>query len=136
MPKIMGVAHVELSVADLDVSSVWYSKLLGGMEVYRAPNEEEGTVACVVLEPNAKTLVAFTQHTNAEAGRFTPRRTGLDHVSFGVESEAEIEAWAAHLDALGIERSPVRNYGYANAITFQDPDGIALELFQSTLPAL
>ncbi len=40
-----------------------------------------------------------------------------------------LQAWAGRLDELGIEHSPVRDYGYANAITFDDPDGIGLEFF-------
>jgi glyoxylase I family protein len=44
-----------------------------------------------------------------------------------VAGEAELEAWRLRLDELGIEHSPVRDYGYGLAITFSDPDGIALE---------
>lgn len=79
-------------------------------------------------------VIAFTQHDAVNAERFTPRRVGLDHLSFAVEGEAEFEGWTGHLDSIGIEHSPIRNYGYARAITFQDPDGIALELFYSTRP--
>jgi glyoxylase I family protein len=54
---------------------------------------------------------------------------GLDHVSFAVADLAALQGWAARLDELGIPHSPLRDYGYAHAITFNDPDGIPLEFF-------
>lgn len=128
MANISGVAHVELSVSNLDTSVGWYSDLLGATEVFRAADPAEHIVASAIREPDSGTILAFTQHEAQEGGRFTPRRAGLDHLSFGVASEAELAAWAERLDELGIERSPIRDYGFGLAITFADPDGIALEL--------
>jgi glyoxylase I family protein len=131
MPEIAGVAHVELSVSDLDASVEWYSRLLGAREVFRAADDSEGIVAAAVLEPGSRTVIAFTQHRQPEGGSFTPRRTGLDHLCFALPSASAVEDWRQHLDALGIEHSPVRDYGYGLAITFSDPDGIALEVMWS-----
>jgi glyoxylase I family protein len=132
MPQITGVAHVELSVSNLDASSRWYSTLLGAPEVFRAANDEERIVACALREPGSGMVIAFTQHRDQEGGRFTPRRVGLDHLCFGVASEADLDAWRLRLDDLGIAHSPTRDYGYALAITFNDPDGIALEFLYPT----
>ena len=40
---------------------------------------------------------------------------------------AELEAWVARLDELGIAHSHMQDEGYAYQVTFRDPDGIALE---------
>jgi len=137
MPKISGIAHVELSVSDLDTSSRWYCDLLGAREVFRAPDAAEGIVACAILVPGFGTLMAFTQHNGHDGAPFTPRRSGLDHVSFAVADREQLDAWRTHLDSLQVKHSGLRDYGYADAITFSDPDGIALELFcpKVALPA-
>ena len=127
MPQITGVAHVELSVSNLDASAAWYSSLLNATKVFRAADESEGIVACALREPHSGMVIAFTEHKEQEGGRFTPRRVGLDHLCFAVDSQAALEAWRLRLDELGIQHSPVRDYGYGLAVTCDDPDGIALE---------
>ncbi len=132
MPAITGVAHVELSVRDLDVSSEWYCRLLGAREVFREPNEAENLVACAIFEPNSRLVFAFTQHLAPTAGAFDVRRVGLDHVSFAVADRAALEEWGAWLGALAIANSGIQDIGYAQSITFADPDGIPLEVFLSS----
>lgn len=129
-PSVTGIAHVELSVTDLDVSSRWYCDLLGARETFRASDELENLEACAIVVPaEPRIVLAFTRHNGGDHGRSTPKRTGLDHLSFAVANPAALEGWARRLDELDIEHSPIRDYGYANAITFSDPDGIALEFF-------
>jgi glyoxylase I family protein len=40
------------------------------------------------------------------ADRFDEFRTGLDHLAFGVESRAELEAWEFELAARGVTLAP------------------------------
>jgi catechol-2,3-dioxygenase len=56
-------------------------------------------------------------------------RVGLDHVSFGCESRAELEKWLRRLDELGIERGDIKDAFYGSGLSFGDPDGLALEFF-------
>lgn len=128
-PKITGIAHVELSVSDLDVSVAWYCRVLGAKDVFRARNEALGFRACAILEPETRTVIAFTQHDAIEGGPFTPRRTGLDHLSFAVADAAAIEAWRQHLDELGVDHDPIDDQGFALGLNLRDPDGIALEFY-------
>ena len=127
MAQITGVAHVELSVSDLDTSSAWYSVLLNAPEIFRLEDTAAEIVACALREPESGMIIAFTQHLHHEPGPFTPRRTGLDHLCFGVATAEGLHEWANRLDAFAIARSPVQDYGYGLAITCVDPDGIALE---------
>ena len=63
---------------------------------------------------------------------FSERRTGLDHLALAVESRPDLDAWADHLDALGIDHSPIVEVGEPSPhaqMTFRDPDGIPIEVF-------
>jgi glyoxylase I family protein len=128
MPEITGIAHVELSVRDLERSVAWYTRLLNARDVWRGDSDEYGITACAIYEPNSRMVFAFTQHNEQEPEPFSPRRPGLDHVSFGVADRATLEAWVAWLDELGIEHSPIQDDHTPPSVTFRDPDGIALEL--------
>jgi len=131
MPEITGIAHVELSVRDLDRSVGWYTRLLGARDVWRGANDAFGIRACAIFEPKSRMVFAFTEHAEQEPEGFSPRRPGLDHVSFGVADRAALEEWVAHLDSLGIEHSPIQDDHQPPSVTFTDPDGIALELSYS-----
>jgi catechol 2,3-dioxygenase-like lactoylglutathione lyase family enzyme len=73
-------------------------------------------------------------HTNVgnDGARFDEARTGLDHVGFNVSSRAELQAWTAWLDELGIPHSGIQvvdePFPYATVV-FRDPDNVQLELF-------
>jgi hypothetical protein len=70
MPGINGIAHVELSVRDLDKSVRWYCELLGAQDVFRATNDAYRVTACAILEPRSKLVLAFTQHREEEPSEF------------------------------------------------------------------
>ena len=131
MAQITGVAHVELSVSDLDASSAWYGALLGAPEVFRIEDTAAELIACALRDPESGMVIAFTQHLRHEPGPFTPRRAGLDHLAFAVATAAGIQEWADRLDSFAIPRSQIQDYGYGLAVTCLDPDGIALEFMWS-----
>ena len=61
MPDITGIAHVELSVRDLDRSVEWYTKLLGARDVWRGASDKYGITACAIYESKSKMVFAFTR---------------------------------------------------------------------------
>lgn len=132
MPEISGIAHVELSVRDLEVSVAWYCRLLDAREIFRGTNAEGGFTACAIIEPQSKVVLAFTQHDAEESSIFSPRRAGLDHLSFLAPSREALDEWVARLKDQGIPFDGVDDYGTHVAITFVDPDGIALEMIART----
>lgn len=64
------------------------------------------------------------------ADRFDPFRVGLDHISFGVASRADLDTAIGLLDERGVEHGPIRDLVPLglSLLAFFDPDGIALEL--------
>jgi glyoxylase I family protein len=127
MVKLPGVAHVALTVTDLAVSVPWYERLLGSKPVM---DEDTGAYHHTVWLLPGGILLSLHQFPGGGGGdRFDERRVGLDHLSFGVANRAELEAWQARLEELGIRHGGIVDAPYGSALSFRDPDNIALELF-------
>jgi len=128
-PSITGIAHVELSVTDLDRSVEWYCRLLGARDVWRGANEKGGYKACAILEPVTHTVLAFTEHKAVKRVAFSHLVPGLDHLSFRVADRAAIDAWAGWMDELGVAHDAADDSGPATTLNLRDPDGIAIEFY-------
>jgi catechol 2,3-dioxygenase-like lactoylglutathione lyase family enzyme len=123
------IHHVTLSVTDLVASERFYSDVLGftRLRAMEAPG-----MTRVLLRHASGVLVGLTVHEASAAGdAFDERRIGLDHLSFAVQDMAALEAWGAHLDALGVPHSEIKAAAATGAhlIAFRDPDNIQLEFF-------
>jgi glyoxylase I family protein len=106
-PSITGITHVSLSTGDLDCSLAFYQGVLGLpylVELY------EGSVfecrEAILLLPSGLGL-CLQQHRGNPGASCDARRTGLDHLSFQVDSAEMLEAWSSRSDAFGIEHSGV-----------------------------
>lgn len=128
MPEFTGVHHIALSVSDLDVSVPFYEKLFGVPPVAHLIGD---TFVRRVFRPLPTMSVGLTQHDPHFDGPFTPTRPGLDHVGFGCPDRVSIEAWARHLDELGIAHSAIVEGETGTSLSFKDPDSIALEFYLS-----
>jgi glyoxylase I family protein len=133
MPNITGVSHIELTVRDVDRSSTWYQHVLG-MQLLIAysqhPTAEVDARIVHLFHPATALVIGLMQHEQGAADDgFSEFRVGLDHLSFAVDSHAELEAWVRHLEANEVEHSPIRDHAYGSVLVFRDPDNIQLELF-------
>jgi catechol 2,3-dioxygenase-like lactoylglutathione lyase family enzyme len=122
-----GIAHVAVTVNDLERSVPWYQRLFDDKPVL---DEETGAFRHVVWLLGGQTLFGLHQHPNPESSdAFSELRPGLDHVGFGVASRAELEQWRNRLDKLGISHGDIVDAPYGSGLSFRDPDNIALEIF-------
>ncbi|MEN4399754.1 VOC family protein [Mycolicibacterium senegalense] len=126
------VAHVRLTVTDIERSRQFYESVFGWPVLIELPQDAEPAVRArlsflsggVIYDAGA-TLIGLRP-----VGRdaFDENRTGLDHLAFRLQNIAELDDAAAHLDGLGIAHEPVKDIGPSFILEFRDPDNIALEL--------
>jgi glyoxylase I family protein len=126
MPEFPALAHVAVTVSDLDRSRAWYQRLFALDPVL---DEDTGPFHHVVWLLSG-TLFGIHWHVNRSSPEsFDELRPGLDHVAFGCENRAELEKWATRLNVLGITHGGVIDAPYGSGLSFRDPDNIALEFF-------
>lgn len=127
--KLIGLRHPALTVRDLEASAAWYRDVLG-MQEEPGSRSALGGMALLRL-PGSGHAVGLVQHGGAAgvAAAFDSAAPGLDHLAFSVASRAELDAWEAELDRLGIAHSGIVEIPPGGILNFSDPDGIALALF-------
>jgi catechol-2,3-dioxygenase len=127
MPHLPTIAHVTLTVSDLECSVPWYRALFG---VDPFVDEAVQPFRRVVWTVNGETVVGLHQFPDpADNLAFNERRLGLDHLAFRCRDRAELEQWRDRLDELGVAHGGIVQADYGLGLAFRDPDNIALEFF-------
>ena len=126
------IAHVRLTVTDIERSRQFYETVFGWPVLLEVPeNADEATrnqfgfLFGGVIYDLGGTLLGLRPVAN---DRFDEDRVGLDHLAFRLGSKAELDSAAAHLDEIGVQHEPVKDIGPSYILEFRDPDNIALEL--------
>ena len=129
MPAFVNVAHIDLSVSDVEASADWYCEVLGLRRLRRA--DLDNRIMVVLLHAETGLIVGLNQHHVPTADRFDEHRPGLDHLGFAVRDRADLDDWEARLTELGVDHSPVQDApsGSGTALVFRDPDNIQLEFW-------
>ena len=118
---IRGLSHVQLDVTDPAASAAWYTAALG-----LEPLAEDPDIGYVALSHRGARLVVVL--TRRPDGPPDPTAGPLDHLAFAVPDGASLEAWAAHLTAVGIDHPGVVPEDGNPSLQLRDPDGTAIEL--------
>jgi catechol 2,3-dioxygenase-like lactoylglutathione lyase family enzyme len=126
--EIAGVAHVQLTVNDLQRAMPFYEKVLGFLGLRPAMRFPGG-----LYMVGGKTAVMITQSSmeNRETG-FDQRRIGLHHLCFRARSREDIDELHQFLVREGVrivhapEDGPWAPGYYS--VLFEDPEGIRLEV--------
>ena len=126
------VAHIRLTVTDIDRSRQFYESVFGWPVVIEVPadaddatREQLAFLFGGVLYDAGDYLIGLRP---VATDRFDEDRVGLDHLCLRVASRTELEAAAAHLDGLGYRHEPIKDIAHGYILEFRDPDHIALEL--------
>ena len=129
--------HIALTVTDLDASIAWYEKVFNIK--YQMEEAHKGGTGKVLADDAWQLMIVLHRHDANGGETFAETRTGLDQRGLVVPSRAELEAWQAHLEEIGVERSspadrpctqsPIADRPYGSVLVFRDPDNIQLEMF-------
>jgi glyoxylase I family protein len=126
------IAHVRLTVTDIERSRQFYESVFGWPVLIEIPeNADEktrdqlGFLFGGVIYDLGGTLLGLRP---VATDRFDENRAGLDHIAFRLPSRDELDAAVAHLDEVGVAHEPIKDIGPSYILEFRDPDNIALEL--------
>ncbi|GAA2331432.1 VOC family protein [Streptomyces kunmingensis] len=127
-PLALRTGHVGLSVTDLDRSLPFYSKAFGFETLAEGTSDDR---RWAFLGRDGEIVVTLWQQSE---GGFATAAAGLHHLSFQVESLADLAATEAVLRELGAEFAHDGVVAHAEGaasggIFFHDPDGIRLEVY-------
>ena len=119
-PRVMGLDHVVLRVADIDRSIAFYGEVLG-LHVERRLAE----IGLVQLRAGTSMIDLVPRTEDEDDGR------NMDHFAVRI-AEMDVPALTAHLKKHGIDPGEVRRRygaeGYGSSIYITDPDGNTVEL--------
>jgi catechol 2,3-dioxygenase-like lactoylglutathione lyase family enzyme len=126
--EINGIAHVNLTVTDMERSRPFYRQMLMFLGL-KPVIDAEGMLYCV----GGRTAMGIQPCDDAHKGeRFVQRRTGLHHVCFRAREREDVDRFYAFLLKLGAKIvHPPEEGGWAPgyySVLFEDPDGIRLEM--------
>ena len=124
MMKLARLGHVALRVADVERSKKFYGEVLG-FEVIEEDPEHGGVF--MALAGLSHTIDLFAAPDGAPDA--TPGATGVRHVAFLVDSEADFkEAWRT-LREQDVPIDRAMDHVSQKSIYFRDPDGTVLEIY-------
>lgn len=124
-PTVSGLHHITFPVSDLTAAISWYERLLGAEHLTALDHYDPGgeRFAAILAAPGLDVPVQL------RAGEPVPVPAGFEPVTFSVRDRAGLDAWAAHLDALGVPHPPVTTARAGDSLQFTSPDGTPLRLY-------
>lgn len=125
MIKCSGITHITLTVADIERSRNFYSKLF---EIELEDGKDYFSLQ------DAGLSVFFTKWPKTKTDdEFDENRVGLDHVAFGVGSMEELKKAEKRLKELRAKTVGIETCQYSGLpyICFRDPDNIQVEFYMN-----
>ncbi len=119
----MHLEHVNMTVADIDRSAAFYSRLLG-LQVRWEGTSSRGARAMHIGNDHAY-LALFEGEGHAPARDYS--HVGMNHFGFVVE---DMDAVKARLEEMGVTAHMDESYEPGRHVYFMDPDGFEVELVE------
>lgn len=123
MMKADGIAHVTLTVVDLQETKTFYETLFETS--FQLDNDWSFSLLKVGIP------CWFVQwKKKSENDTFDEKRTGLDHVAFKLESQEKLDHFIKRLNEMGVKNAGLEHFaGKYPYVAFRDPSNIQTEFF-------
>jgi catechol 2,3-dioxygenase-like lactoylglutathione lyase family enzyme len=128
IPPVAGVHHVKIPVHDPAASRDFYCRILGFQEDISF-TEDGVLMGVAMIHPETGIRYAVRKEPERAAAL-----RGFDPVALAVPTRADLEAWVAHLDAVGVPHGPIMNGQIGWLVGLYDPDGIEVRLYTLERP--
>jgi glyoxalase family protein len=127
--QTQGVHHITLVGADRQTSIDFWEGLLGMPFIFEQPNLDNARESHIYFDPgDGRLITIFTKEDRKPIQRRTPTEPGcVHHIAFNVSRAVFMQA-VKRLDARGIKHTGVRDRHIFDAIYFEDPLGLLIEL--------
>ena len=126
---VNGIDHIYITVSDIERAERFYDGVMRLLDFRKGIRPIAGEKHCHYFNQVMQYSIRPAQPSARGHDPYSP---GLHHLCFRVGSNAEVEAAARGLEALGISATEPRYYPeYSDdyyATFFSDPDGIRLEI--------
>ena len=127
--QTQGLHHITLVGADRQTSIDFWEGLLGMPFIFEQPNLDNPLESHIYFNPgDGRLITIFTREDRKPIQRRTPTEPGcVHHIAFNVSRAVFMQA-VARLDAREIKHTGVRDRQIFDAIYFEDPMGLLIEL--------
>jgi len=127
--QTQGVHHITLVGADRQTSIDFWEGLLGMPFIFEQPNLDNARESHIYFDPgDGRLITIFTKEDRRPIQRRTPTEPGcVHHIAFNVSRAVFMQA-VKRLDSRGILHTGVRDRHIFDAIYFEDPMGLLIEL--------
>jgi catechol 2,3-dioxygenase-like lactoylglutathione lyase family enzyme len=127
--QTQGLHHITLVGADRQTSIDFWEGVLGMPFIFEQPNLDNALESHIYFDPgDSRLITVFTREDRKPIARRTPTEPGcVHHIAFNVSRAVFMQA-VKRLDARGIKHTGVRDRQIFDAIYFEDPMGLLIEL--------
>jgi glyoxylase I family protein len=127
---LKGIHHVAIICGDYSRSKAFYTQVLGLKVIAENYRQARDSYKLDLALPDGSQVELFSFNGAPKRPSF-PEAQGLRHLAFKVDDISQV---VQHLQQHGVEVEPIRVDEYTNRqyTFFSDPDGLPLELYQTT----
>lgn len=134
-----GINHMAFVTLDMDATVKFYTEVMNFplTVVSYAPEAMDGDPGDEIAKSrvkhyffdcgNGNNVAFFSWHENLPPG-YDTMGGDAHHIAYNVRTEPELDDARAHMQAKGLEVSPVLDHGYLKSIYTRDPNGIVVEV--------
>ena len=123
MIKGYGIAHVTLTVSNIQKTKAFYK------ELFQKEFSMDDKSSFSLLDVGIPCWFVQWEEKN-QNDRFNEKRIGLDHVAFRIETIDELNYFVKKLDTMNVHNSGLKRFaGKYPYVAFRDPDNIQTEFF-------